>query len=316
MPDAPLALAADVGGTSTKVALATADGTVVATSRGPGANLRSAATADALRTALGAAVADVLCAADAGPGRIAAGVLGISGAGAAGRPRARALVDAALADLGITASVEVEDDLRIAFAAAGLGDDGILLLAGTGAVGCRFERGTAAQRVDGLGWVLGDAGSGTWIGREVLRAAAADLDRRGPATALTSRVQELAAATARADGREVPATGDPCQDLIALVDGLVPSRWGLFAPLLAEAPGDAVAGSIAVAAAGAVGDQLAVLERDAPAGPPLPIALAGAVLTAPGPVADRVRAALAGRIVALAETPLTGAVRLAAARLG
>jgi N-acetylglucosamine kinase-like BadF-type ATPase len=45
-----------------------------------------------------------------------------------------------------------------------------------------------AALADGLGWLLGDQGSGFWIGRQTVVAALADLDGRGPATGLTELV--------------------------------------------------------------------------------------------------------------------------------
>lgn len=73
-----------------------------------------------------------------------------------------------------------------------------------------------------MGWLLGDTGSGVWIGRRVLRAAAAHLDRRGPRTALTPEV--LAALG-------LPSTGDPRQALVAAVTPQPPASWARFAPL-------------------------------------------------------------------------------------
>src|SRR5262249_12478649 len=48
----------------------------------------------------------------------------------------------------------------------------------------RNERNLAA-RAGGWGYMLGDEGSGYWIGRAALRAVLREADRRGPATLLT-----------------------------------------------------------------------------------------------------------------------------------
>ena len=53
---------------------------------------------------------------------------------------------------------------------------------------------------DGLGWLLGDDGSGFWIGHRVARAVAAELDGRGPSTSLTGRVLDLLADVPRRQG--------------------------------------------------------------------------------------------------------------------
>lgn len=67
--------------------------------------------------------------------------------------------------------------------------DGAVVAAGTGAV--TLAVGPArVQRVDGWGHLLGDLGSGFWIGREALSAVLAAFDGRGPATSLTDRALE------------------------------------------------------------------------------------------------------------------------------
>ncbi len=72
-----------------------------------------------------------------------------------------------------------------------LGDArGVVIAAGTGAVtlGVGADR---VARVDGWGNVMGDAGSGFWIGREALDAVMRAYDGRGPQTALTDVVKAL-----------------------------------------------------------------------------------------------------------------------------
>lgn len=71
-----------------------------------------------------------------------------------------------------------------------LGDQyGTVVAAGTGVVtlgvGPRHS-----TRVDGWGYIMGDAGSGYWIGRAALDAVMRAYDGRGPATALTAVVRE------------------------------------------------------------------------------------------------------------------------------
>jgi N-acetylglucosamine kinase-like BadF-type ATPase len=71
-----------------------------------------------------------------------------------------------------------------------LGDQyGAVVAAGTGVVtlGVGPEH---SARVDGWGYIMGDAGSGYWIGRAALDAVMRAFDGRGPATALTTVVQE------------------------------------------------------------------------------------------------------------------------------
>ena len=67
-----------------------------------------------------------------------------------------------------------------------LGDErGVVVASGTGVVTLAVGE-KAVARVDGWGNLLGDAGSGYWIGRAALEAVMRAHDGRGPATALTA----------------------------------------------------------------------------------------------------------------------------------
>ncbi len=84
--------------------------------------------------------------------------------------------------------VLVVNDALIALV-AGAGDAaGIVLIAGTGSIAYgRNARGEAA-RAGGWGHMIGDEGSGYWIGREALAAVMRAGDGRGPATRLTAEM--------------------------------------------------------------------------------------------------------------------------------
>ncbi|WP_130178239.1 N-acetylglucosamine kinase [Cryobacterium sp. SO1] len=70
-----------------------------------------------------------------------------------------------------------------------LGDElGVVVAAGTGVVTLAVGAHDVA-RVDGWGNLLGDAGSGYWLGRAALDAVMRAYDGRGPATALSAAVR-------------------------------------------------------------------------------------------------------------------------------
>lgn len=70
-----------------------------------------------------------------------------------------------------------------------LGDrTGCVVASGTGVVTLGVGA-TTALRVDGWGWLLGDAGSGFWIGRRAIDMALRAFDGRGTATALLDIVR-------------------------------------------------------------------------------------------------------------------------------
>lgn len=346
-----LLLGADVGGTRARLRLHLLDpstgeaGEEVLRREGPGANPGSAAPGaleallDLVAAALGEGAA-LLAGADpdgaapsgsgpsraegAGPAVRAVVVLGIAGAGPARHGWVERAVREGLGqrlaarssspcdqDLLDPVDVQVVDDMVTAFAAGGTGGDGLLLLAGTGAAAVRFAGHRPVERSDGMGWLLGDAGSAVWIGREVLRAAAADLDRRGPSTALSAAV--LGELGLPAPGE--PGAGDVRQAMIATVDPLAPAAWGRFAPLASDAAaaGDAAAERILDGAAEALLGTLDAV-RDPGAGVGGAVVVTGSVLERSASVRSGVRAGLEARGLRAVQgaEPVHGALRLAA----
>ncbi|WP_372698108.1 N-acetylglucosamine kinase [Arthrobacter sp. JSM 101049] len=93
---------------------------------------------------------------------------------------------AATAGFG-TSTVRLVHDSVSSYLGA-LGDSrGAVVAAGTGSV--TLAVGAAeVVRIDGWGYIMGDAGSGYWLGREALVAVMRAFDGRGPATALTDVV--------------------------------------------------------------------------------------------------------------------------------
>jgi N-acetylglucosamine kinase-like BadF-type ATPase len=86
------------------------------------------------------------------------------------------------------ARVAVVNDALVALV-AGVGDaPGVVVICGTGSIAYGRNRDNAAARAGGWGHVLGDEGSGYWIGRQALRVVTRAADGRGPRTALARRV--------------------------------------------------------------------------------------------------------------------------------
>jgi N-acetylglucosamine kinase-like BadF-type ATPase len=94
---------------------------------------------------------------------------------------------ASLPGLGIERIVLAHDSITSYLGALGY-KNGVVCAAGTGSV--TFAVGsTCVSRVDGWGNIMGDAGSGYWVGREALDAVMRAYDGRGPKTALRDVVQ-------------------------------------------------------------------------------------------------------------------------------
>ncbi|OKL53769.1 hypothetical protein BSZ39_07750 [Bowdeniella nasicola] len=293
----------DIGGTSMKLARLDAAAAIRARHNGPGANIRSAATpeqfADALAEGIGVVLADTV------PSEIELVYLAVTGAGGAGRARIAAAIDAGLARTPLAGVArELTDDITAAFLANTEGArTGVLALAGTGAVQAAVCDGVLVRRTDGLGWVLGDTGSGTWLGQQILRAVAADLDGVGRATALTDAVVEAL---------EIPRE---TQALIGAVDQLKPAQWGRFAALLTEAAAsDAVAQRILAEAAEAIArgvDACATELRERGIEGELPLVWAGGVAEHCVPLREAVRARVRDVREVAHREPIYGVVQLA-----
>lgn len=85
------------------------------------------------------------------------------------------------------ARIAVEPDYQIAFDGALSGDDGVLVLSGTGSAAFA-RRADVAIRIGGRGWEYGDEGSGAHLTNDATRRTLRALDGLGPASPLTDAV--------------------------------------------------------------------------------------------------------------------------------
>ena len=174
-------LGIDVGGTKTICLLANGHGAILAEARGAGANLQGVGEL-ALEKVLHEVMEKALAGQRVFPSSICLGIAGVD------RAEDQAVVRAVMDRIGYKATVLIVNDALIALQ-AGIGDDpGIVVVSGTGSIAYgRNARGEAA-RAGGWGYVLGDEGSGYWIGRHALRAVVRQADGRGRETILTPRL--------------------------------------------------------------------------------------------------------------------------------
>ena len=216
----------------------------------------------------------------------------------------------ALAAAGIDAEVQVAGDVLSAYFSATATPTGYLVLSGTGATSSRIEDGQIERVADGIGWLLGDEGSGFWIGLRVVRAVAADIEDRGPATALTGLV------LAEVDDETVPVEGARRPEIwkvMRRVYGRRPVECAEFAPLAirAAAAGDPVARDILDGAIAGLLTSCGSLIAD----DDRPIVLAGGLLYDGGPLSDGLRARYPGRCLR-ASGGTAGAALLALRAIG
>lgn len=262
-------LGVDAGGTSTRAVVLSSAGRCRGLGRSGSGNPIASGPAVAAAS-LREASASALSAAGVTGDAITSTAIAMAGGSSvtAGGPVAATMREALLST-GITAPMTVEADLLALFLSGTAHQAGYALVCGTGAAAVRVDHGEVVATADGLGWLLGDDGSGFWIGREATRAVAADLDGRAPATVLTETV--LTALEVAGDER--------LHALVTRVYTLRPVQLARLAPLAFEAAaqGDPVAASIVTRA----GQALArTLDAVAIPGPPGPVVVGGGVLTA------------------------------------
>ncbi|WP_165977442.1 N-acetylglucosamine kinase [Nonomuraea diastatica] len=158
-----LVLGVDAGGTSSRAALFTLDGTLVRRGDAGGAN-PGALGMDTAAANLTTAVRPAL------PESGSAQLMGVV-AGLAGNPdRCAALAGRVFDDLLPGVPVRVAGDIVTAFAAGTASPSGTVVISGTGAIAAKITDHVPIATADGYGWLLGDEGSAFWIGRAAVRA--------------------------------------------------------------------------------------------------------------------------------------------------
>lgn len=300
-PPAPAAdrllLGADVGGTATRVAVAAATGEVLAVVAGPAGNPNGVGPEVSARRIRTAAEQCLHQLSPDAAGRVEAMVIGLAGGSRVDRSYLSA---AAPPTAGVLP--RLVSDLSVAFSSATPVREGYVLVAGTGAVAGHVVDGELLERRDGWGWLLGDEGSGFWLGREAVRATLARLQSGSPLGGLAEAVVEVA------------GTRDPVA-LVQLCYAQPPIWLASFGELVSRYAADPVAHDIAQRAAG----HLHRILVDLVVPPDLPVVLAGSVATRPGPVRDALARRLADSLsnpVLSAESGLVGALWLAAGDAG
>ena len=210
--------------------------------------------------------------------------------------------------IGYKARVLVVNDALVALEAGAPGQPGVVVIAGAGAVSYGRNAKNEAARAGGWGFVLGDEGSGYWIGRAAIRAVLRQADRRGQPTVLTKLLLEHF---------EVGRAQDLIHEVYSTT--LRPATIAALAQCVQTAftSGDAVAIGILRACADELESlAMSVARRLGLVGAPFPFVLAGGIyksvpwlreelgrrftLSAPG-----------SQTGLLAIEPATGAVRLA-----
>ncbi len=179
-------LAIDVGGSTSRATLVDLDGNCLGQGRNRGGNPGSnppeqaaAAIIAAAETAVGEAP---------GPLDIRVALLAIAG------PRNDEMqrrVDAAFRAMGLSGPLVLDGDTNAMLPSVTAAMDGYCIFAGTGSGAVRVRNGEVESVADAAGYLIGDLGSGYWLGHQAAIAVAAALEGRGPKTALTAPLLDV-----------------------------------------------------------------------------------------------------------------------------
>lgn len=256
-----LYLGLDGGGTGCRAALADAQGRVLGEGAAGPANIAS--DPDGAREHVLAAIREAAAAAGVDVAALAGvpAVMGLAGANVG------AYADRLAAALPFR-DLRIESDALIAVKGALEEADGIVAALGTGSV-FAAQRGGAVRQIGGWGFLLGDEGSGAWIGRRLLSRVLRAADGFVAPSPLTEAVAgEL---------------GGP-EGVVRFALGASPAGYAAFAPRLTAAAGDPAAAVILAEADAEIAAAINLLQ----AGEGLPVVFLGGL----GPVFAR---RLAGR---------------------
>ena len=174
----------DGGGSSTRVYVADDRAQVLFKATGDGSAVRPGAESDSAEL-IGTLVRNAVIDAEMGHLLPRALVVGVAGVG---RDAQKVALQQELERLELAETVVVISDAEAAMEDAFTDGPGILLIAGTGSIAWGRSPAGTMQRCGGWGPVIGDDGSGAWLGRKSLQVIAAAHDGREPETALTGAV--------------------------------------------------------------------------------------------------------------------------------
>jgi glucosamine kinase len=287
-------LGLDIGASTTRARLV-ADGVVVAEASAASASMTAAGPdrADAALTDLLVQLPELTGSLDA----VCAGAAGVITA-----PETRDFLRARLVPLTTSGRVVVVDDVSLVLPAADL-TAGIAVISGTGSIAAGAWQGRTAL-AGGWGYLLGDEGAGYWIVRSAIRELLTRVGSGVPSGPLGACLLDAAGAS------------DVMQLRGMFYRQPHPWYWAGHAPAVLDCS-DAWAARITKQAAQELAGLAAEVAARLAASDGVPVVLAGGLMGHQrllAATATAVVAALPGSSVqALADPPVAGAVRLAAA---
>lgn len=174
----------DGGGTKTNFVLIDSLGNIIASARGESTNYQVVG-GKKLREELLKGFDILIKQSNLPANKIDHIFLGLAGAG---RESDRKEIVALFHDTEFNKKVIVDSDAMAALAGAFATGPGIIIISGTGAICFGKNNQGKIVRSGGWGYLLGDEGSGYFIGREAIIAALKDFDGRGEKTSLKDKL--------------------------------------------------------------------------------------------------------------------------------
>lgn len=174
----------DGGGTSVRVVVVDSALQLYAQATGTSANPNSAgreAAQQAIQSTIQAALAEADLQADQ--------IVGV-GAGVAGTRLFKDWLRDVIRQVLPNAAQSLSTDYEIALVGAHGKQEGAILIAGTGSIAYGINAQGDSKRAGGWGYLLGDEGSGYWLGDQLLRAVVRGADGRDRSTSLTAPLFE------------------------------------------------------------------------------------------------------------------------------
>ncbi len=170
----------DSGGSKTKLTVVDGDGNVVFEGVGGAGNLNANS-----EQAVFGVLQELTERSGVRPDAVRGVVIGAAGASS---KKVNGVLGDMLARLYPSAMIDVVSD-AVAAAYGGLGDrEGVVVISGTGSIALAKNKEGVLTRVGGRGYLIGDEGSGYYIGRRVLSSVLRAYDGMGETTLLTELV--------------------------------------------------------------------------------------------------------------------------------
>jgi N-acetylglucosamine kinase-like BadF-type ATPase len=231
-------LAIDIGGSTSRATLIDRNGNCLGLGRNRGGNPGSNPPAEAA-AAVVAAAESAVTQADV-PLDIKVAMLAMAGVRNADSLR---LMEEGFRRLGLTGPMVMTGDTHAMLPSVSAATDGYCIFCGTGSGAVKIRNDAVETVADAAGYLIGDLGSGFWLGHHAAIAVCSDLDGRGPATALTPAILgSLGIETTRDvafDGRPTPL-----RHFIDAVYAMRPIELAKFAPQVIANREDPIAAAL------------------------------------------------------------------------